>query len=92
MEFPKLVVLAADHGGFPLKETIKEYLIAKGIDVMDVGTMSEESADYPAIIRKGAAAVLEEGVPGIFFCGTGIIRFEGMDNMKLMRVGCLQTL
>lgn len=72
MDLPQKVVLATDHAGFKLKEAVKAYLIEKGIDVIDSGTFSEDSVDYPEIIRKGAAAVLDEGVPGIFFCGTGI--------------------
>jgi ribose 5-phosphate isomerase B len=71
MERSARVVLAADHAGFPLKEAIKQYLVAQGIDVIDVGTFSEESVDYPAIIRKGCGAVLEHGCPGIIFGGSG---------------------
>lgn len=71
MTFQKRVVLAADHAGFPLKEHVKKYLNARGIDTVDVGTFSEESVDYPAIMRKGCAAVLEQGCPGIIFGGSG---------------------
>ncbi|MDO8469261.1 MAG: ribose 5-phosphate isomerase B [Candidatus Peribacter sp.] len=65
------IILAADHAGFPLKEVVKKHLTERGIDVLDVGTFSEESVDYPAIIRKGCAAVLEQGSPGIIFGGSG---------------------
>jgi ribose 5-phosphate isomerase B len=65
------VVLAADHAGFALKESIKQYLTGKGMDTVDVGTFSEEAVDYPAIIRKGAAALLEYDCPGIVFGGSG---------------------
>lgn len=71
MQLPSRVVLASDHAGYPLKETIKQHLIAQNIDVLDVGTFSEESVDYPAIMRNGAAAVLEQGCPGIFLGGSG---------------------
>lgn len=71
MDLPKRVVLATDHAGFALKEEVKTYLQQKGIDVVDVGTFSEESVDYPAIMRKGAAAVLEYSCPGIIFGGSG---------------------
>ncbi|MBU0766519.1 ribose 5-phosphate isomerase B [Patescibacteria group bacterium] len=71
MELPQRIVLATDHAGFPLKEAIKEHLISKGIDVIDVGTFSEESVDYPEVIRKGCAAVLEEECLGIIFGGSG---------------------
>ena len=65
------VVLAADHAGYPLKEAIKTYLASQSIDVIDVGTFSEESVDYPAIMRKGCAVVLENDCKGIIFGGSG---------------------
>ena len=65
------VVLASDHAGFHLKEEIKAHLQAKGVDIVDVGTFSDESVDYPAIIRKGCAVVLEQGISGIVFGGSG---------------------
>jgi|SRR3989339_64187 len=71
MDLPSRVVLASDHAGFPLKEAVKAHLTGQGIDVIDVGTFSEESVDYPAIIRKGCAAVLEQQCPGIIFGGSG---------------------
>lgn len=71
MSLPARVVLATDHAGFRLKEAVKEYLTHKGIDIVDIGTFSEESVDYPAIIRRGCAAVLEQQCPGIIFGGSG---------------------
>ena len=42
------IALGADHAGFELKEKIKEYLLKKGgIEVIDKGTNSKESVDYP---------------------------------------------
>ncbi len=66
------VVLATDHAGYRLKESIKKHLFEQGIDVMDEGTFSETPVDYPAIIRKACAVVLEQGIPGIIFGGSGI--------------------
>ena len=72
MSKPARVVLATDHAGFALKEVIKAYLIEQGIDVIDCGALElDPDDDYPAIIRKGCAAVLDEGVPGIIFGGSG---------------------
>jgi ribose 5-phosphate isomerase B len=65
------VVLASDHAGFPLKEAVKKHLISKGIDVIDEGTFSDEPVDYPAMMRKGCAVVLEQKIPGIIFGGSG---------------------
>jgi len=65
------IALASDHAGYPLKEVIKAYLNEKGIDITDVGTFSDESVDYPAIMRKGCAVVLEQECMGIIFGGSG---------------------
>jgi len=65
------VVLASDHAGFHLKEEIKAYLQEKGIEAEDVGTHSTDPVDYPAIMRLGAQIVAYEGVPGMFFGGSG---------------------
>jgi len=71
MQPPKRIVLAADHAGFPLKEAVKKHLTERGIDVLDVGTFSEESVDYPAIMRKGCAAALEQKAFAFIFGGSG---------------------
>jgi ribose 5-phosphate isomerase B len=71
MQKPKRVVLGADHAGYVLKEEIKKYLGSKGIDVMDEGTFSEEAVDYPAIIRRACAVVLQQKCPGIVIGGSG---------------------
>lgn len=65
------IALGSDHAGFPLKESVKKHLQENGFDVIDVGTFSEESVDYPAIIRKACAVVLEQDIPGIVFGGSG---------------------
>ena len=41
------IAVASDHGGFQLKEHIKKYLESRNIQVLDLGTHSEESVDYP---------------------------------------------
>lgn len=67
------IVLGADHGGFELKEKIKNYLVNKGIEVIDKGTYKAESVDYPIYGKLVANAVLAgEGEFGIVVCGTGI--------------------
>lgn len=71
MNEQKTIVLATDHAGYELKETVKDYLASKGYAIIDVGTFSTESVDYPAIIRKGCAAVLEHACPGIVLGGSG---------------------
>ena len=68
-----MISIAADHGGFALKEHIKAYLTAKGYEVQDFGTHSADSCDYPNFVRPAAEAV-GSGVceRGIVICTTGI--------------------
>jgi ribose 5-phosphate isomerase B len=51
------IALASDHAGYAYKEEIKHFLAAAGHDVVDFGTDSEESVDYPTYIRPAAEAV-----------------------------------
>lgn len=65
--------LSADHGGLNLKERIKMHLEAKGIEVVDYGTNSTDSVDYPDYGRLLADKVIAMEVDfGIAVCGTGI--------------------
>ena len=68
-----MISIASDHGGYRLKEHIKAYLTAKGINVLDCGCDSQESCDYP-IFAKAAAEAVASGAceRGIVICGTGI--------------------
>lgn len=68
-----MIVIGADHGGYKLKEVIKEYLNSKNIEFIDVGTYSEDSVDYPYIAEK-AALLIKDGKceKGILICGTGV--------------------
>jgi ribose 5-phosphate isomerase B len=65
------IVLGTDHAGFTLKEAVKKYLEGKKIDVVDVGTFSEDDTDYPPIMEKACAAVKEYDCMGIIFGGSG---------------------
>ena len=48
------LVLGADHGGFELKENIKEYLKEEGIEFTDYGTLTGDRCDYPDVAKKFA--------------------------------------
>ena len=68
-----VVALGADHAGFPLKEDLKTWLIARGYDVVDLGTQSAESVDYPDFaIGVGSAITAGKADRGVLVCGTGI--------------------
>jgi deoxyribose-phosphate aldolase len=67
------VVLAADHGGFVLKEAVKRHLASKGTDVLDVGTTSADPCDYPVFACAAAEAVASgRAWRGIVIDGAGI--------------------
>jgi ribose 5-phosphate isomerase B len=67
------VAIAADHGGFDLKESLLPALQASGVAALDLGTMSREAVDYPDIADALAAALAAGRVQrGILICGTGI--------------------
>ncbi len=67
------VAVGADHGGYELKEKIKDFLREKGYEVVDFGTNSDASVDYPEIAYPLAKAVAEGKCErGILICGTGI--------------------
>jgi ribose 5-phosphate isomerase B len=64
--------IACDHAGYELKEALKEYLEAKGLQVEDYGTDSQDSVDYPDFAHPLAESV-EKGInkKGITICGSG---------------------
>jgi len=68
-----VVALGADHAGFPLKEYLKTWLIGRGYDVVDLGTQSAESVDYPDFaVGVSSAVTAGKADRGILVCGTGI--------------------
>lgn len=68
-----IIALASDHGGLDLKLAVRDHLIEKGIKIVDLGTNSDESVDYP-IYGKACGEAVSSGKAnlGIVFCGTGI--------------------
>ena len=69
----KKIVLSSDHGGFNLKETVKNFLINKNFEVEDVGCNSLDPVDYPDFAKMLSDKLKNnKNVGGILFCGTGI--------------------
>ncbi|MBC6680044.1 ribose 5-phosphate isomerase B [Zhenpiania hominis] len=67
------IAIASDHGGYQLKEEVKKYLEDRGIEILDLGTNSEESVDYPEYGHAcGEAVASGKADRGIVCCGTGI--------------------
>ena len=65
------IALAADHGGYELKEAVKQLLDERAIPYHDFGTNSDESCDYPDFAGPAARSVSEGNFErGIFCCGS----------------------
>jgi ribose 5-phosphate isomerase B len=66
------IAVASDHAGFRYKTLIAEHLRADGHDVVDFGTSSTDSVDYPDFIHPAAAAVAEGDCErGVVLGGSG---------------------
>jgi len=66
------IALASDHAGFQLKDHLVAALAAAGHDVVDVGTDSAESVDYPQYAAPAARMVADgEADRGVLVCGSG---------------------
>ena len=67
------IAVASDHAGFDLKEILKRDLQEAGHDVLDLGTNSAASVDYPDFGRAMADAIVSgKAGRGVVVCGTGI--------------------
>lgn len=65
------IAIAADHGGYELKEALKKHYAA--LNLVDLGTFSPQSVDYPDIANKMAQEILTHRADlGILICGTGV--------------------
>ncbi len=83
------IAIGADHGGFELKESIKNHLEEVGrFEITDYGTYTSESVDYAAIAYKVGTAVTEEKILGILCCGTGIGISMAANKVKGVRAAC----
>ncbi len=69
----KAIVLATDHAGFELKESVKKFLLESNYEVKDFGAFTYESTDdYPDFINPAAKFISEnDNIMGIIFGGSG---------------------
>ena len=83
-----LIAIASDHGGFGLKEKVKEHLRERNVKFVDLGTNSTESVDYPVYGKACAEAVASgKAERGIVICGTGIGISMAANKVKGIRCG-----
>ena len=85
----KPIALAADHGGFELKEAVKAHLDELGLEYIDFGTHSTASVDYPDFAAKGCKAVQDGSCALVILCcGTGVGMSMCANKMKGIRACC----
>jgi ribose 5-phosphate isomerase B len=71
MFITKKIVIASDHAGFELKKIIIDYLSQLNIEVLDKGTYTQDSVDYPDYAKKLARSIENnEAEYGILICGS----------------------
>lgn len=69
----KKLLIASDHGGYRLKEVLREWLKSEGYKVTDLGSQDEKAPDdYPDFGRKLCHEVLKSDLRGILICGAGV--------------------
>ena len=87
------IALGADHGGYLLKDKIREYLAQKGYEILDMGVNSKDSVDYPEYGQKVGHAVVDKKADfGIIVCGTGIGISIAANKIKGVRAAlCTNT-
>lgn len=67
------IAIATDHGGFPIKNAVIDAIRETGNEVVDFGSDSEESVDYPDYVKKvGKAIQSGKADRGILLCGSGV--------------------
>ena len=83
------IAMGNDHTAIELKNIIKEFVEGKGYEVIDLGTNSTESCDYPVYGEKvGRAVASKEADLGIVICGTGVGMSMCANKMKGIRACC----
>lgn len=87
------IALGCDHGGIVLKDSILKTLDERNIEVVDYGTDSADSVDYPIYAEKVAMAVQSgECELGILLCGTGIGMSIAANKFKGIRAAAVSDI
>ena len=85
----KKIVIASDHAGYPLKTALVKLFESEGYEVIDCGTDSTESCDYPVYAQKLCGVITSgEAALGILCCGTGIGMSMAANKVKGIRAAC----
>ena len=77
------IAIASDHAGFSLKVDLIEFIKHHGYTVIDLGTNSTESVDYPDFAEKIGRSIQDKSADkGILVCGSGIGACIAANKMK----------
>ena len=80
------VVIASDHTGFQLKESIKKFLIKKRKRILDLGTNSTDPVDYPKYAHLLSKNIKKNNSHlGILICGSGTGMYMAANRHKKVR-------
>lgn len=83
------IVIGCDHAGFRIKGAVKDHLVKKGFEVVDVGTDSTASCHYPLFAHAACEKILSgECELGILICGTGIGMSIAANKHDGIRAAC----
>ena len=80
------IAIGSDHAGFATKTALHQDLVRQGYAVLDLGTTSEESCDYPVFAERVARAVSAGRCDrGVLVCGSGIGMAIAANKVKGVR-------
>ena len=88
----RIIYIGSDHAGYEVKSHVIDYVSNMGYSVIDKGTLSPESVDYPDFgVSVGKAVVADPGSMGIIICGTGIGISIAANKVKGVRAALCTT-
>ena len=84
------LVIGCDHAGYELKGPVMEHLKSKGYELIDVGTHSTDSCNYPEYAYKLCTTITSgEADLGILICGTGVGMLIAANKVEGIRAACV---
>ncbi len=89
----KKVCIASDHGGYKLKEAIKDLLVDKKISILDLGPYNKRTVDYPDFAKKLSNRIkAKKSDIGILVCGSGTGMAISANKIKTIRAAVCYNL
>lgn len=80
------IVIGSDHAGFPLKETVVDFVRSLGHEVEDVGSFDDKPVDFPDIARAVTGRIASDSAErGLLVCGTGVGAAIAANKVKDIR-------